>query len=245
MRVKHLRRERYERGLYFLARARLCRILTAVARPPLSLLMIGLTLSISDLASYAAPKPLPSRPVSRQSNPAVGQNGRIGPRLDRAPEIGVDMKSAVILLFLLAVHTNWASAQTRQAVGASIVATSAEDEIKKLEEARNQAILHGDAAALDRMTSDDYTFITLRGEMRSKSDILKGFASGSFHYESREISDLKVRTYGDTAVVTGRSVQKGVENGKDYSGDYWFTRVYVKQKGRWLTVALQTTLIQQ
>jgi ketosteroid isomerase-like protein len=95
------------------------------------------------------------------------------------------------------------------------------------------------------MTSDDYTFITLRGEMRSKSDILKGFASGSFHYESREISDLKVRIYGDTAVVTGRSVQKGVENGKDYSGDYWFTRVYVKQKGRWLTVALQTTLIQQ
>ena len=155
------------------------------------------------------------------------------------------MKSAVILLFLLAVHTNWASAQTRQAVGASTVATSAEDEIKKLEEARNQAILHGDAAALDRMTSDDYTFITLRGEMRSKSDILKGFASGSFHYESREISDLKVRIYGDTAVVTGRSVQKGVENGKDYSGDYWFTRVYVKQKGRWLTVALQTTLIQQ
>ena len=102
-----------------------------------------------------------------------------------------------------------------------------------------------DAAALDRMTSDDYTFITLRGEMRSKSDILKGFASGSFHYESREISDLKVRIYGDTAVVTGRSVQKGVENGKDYSGDYWFTRVYVKLKGRWLTVASQTTLIQQ
>ena len=95
------------------------------------------------------------------------------------------------------------------------------------------------------MTSDDYTFITLRGEMRTKAEILKGFASGSFHYESREISDLKVRVYGDTAIVTGRSVQKGMENGKDYSGGYWFTRVYVKQNGHWLTVALQTTLIQQ
>ena len=76
-------------------------------------------------------------------------------------------------------------------------------------------------------------------------EILNGFASGSFHYVSREISDLRVRVYGETAVVTGRSVQKGMENGKDYSGDYWFTRVYVKQKGRWLTVALQTTLIQK
>jgi ketosteroid isomerase-like protein len=120
-----------------------------------------------------------------------------------------------------------------------------EREIESLEEARNQAVLHGDVAALDRMTSDDYTFITLRGELRTKSDILKGFASGSFHYESRQISDLKVRVYGDTAIVTGRSMQKGMENGKDYSGDYRFTRVYVKEKGHWVTVALQTTLIRE
>lgn len=122
---------------------------------------------------------------------------------------------------------------------------SAEDEIKALEETRNQAVLKGDVAALDRMTSDDYTFITLRGELRTKAEILKGFASGAFKYQSREISDLKVRLYGDTAVVTGRSSQKGTENGKDYSGAYWFTRVYVKQNGRWVSVALQTTLIQK
>ena len=155
------------------------------------------------------------------------------------------MKFAMILYLLLMVHTGWALAQNRQLTGGSTAATSAENEIRKLEEARNQAILHGDVGALDRMTSDDYTFITLRGEMRTKAEILKGFASGSFHYESREISDLKVRVYGDTAIVTGRSVQKGMENGKDYSGGYWFTRVYVKQNGHWLTVALQTTLIQQ
>ena len=165
--------------------------------------------------------------------------------MERVPEIGVNMKLATMLILMVMAHASSAWAQSSQAVGASPAASKPEDEIKKLEEARNQAILHSDAAALDRMTSDDYTFITLRGEMRTKSVILKGFASGSFQYESREISDLKVRIYGDTAVVTGRSVQKGVENGKDYSGDYWFTRVYVKQKGRWLTVALQTTLIQR
>lgn len=122
---------------------------------------------------------------------------------------------------------------------------SAVDEIKALEETRNQAVLKGDVATLDRMTSDDYTFITLRGELRTKAEILKGFASGAFKYQSREISDLKVRLYGDSAVVTGRSSQKGTENGKDYSGAYWFTRVYVKQNGRWVSVALQTTLIQK
>jgi len=95
------------------------------------------------------------------------------------------------------------------------------------------------------MTADNYTFITLRGELRTKSEILKGFQSGSFKYESRQISDLNIRVYGNTAIVVGRSVQKGVENGRDYSGDYRFTRVYVKQTGRWLSVALQTTAIQK
>jgi uncharacterized protein (TIGR02246 family) len=142
------------------------------------------------------------------------------------------------LLFMSLVSSCvWAQDQSANAV------LSPEEEIQALEQVRNRAILNGDAAALDRMTADDYTFITLRGELRTKSEIVKGFQSGSFKYESRQISDLSVRVYGNTAVVTGRSTQKGVENGKDYSGDYRFTRVYVKQNGSWLTVALQTTII--
>ncbi len=117
------------------------------------------------------------------------------------------------------------------------------DEILELERQRNEAIIKGDAATLDRMTADDYTFITLRGELRTKSEIVQGFKSGSFHYDSREISDMKVRVYENAAIVTGRSNQRGKENGKDYSGDYRFTRVYVNQRGRWLTVALQATLV--
>jgi len=134
--------------------------------------------------------------------------------------------------------------------GPMIPATSSQtaaatEEILALERARNDAILRGDSAALAAMTSDDYTFITLRGELRTKAEIVKGFASGAFKYDSREISDLKVRVYGDCAVVTGRAVQKGSENHRDYSGTYRFTRVYIRQRGRWLTVALQTTLEEQ
>ncbi len=144
-------------------------------------------------------------------------------------------------LFVLAVMLSLCSVtQAQNAKGSSL---STEEQIKSLEQERNRAILSGDAATLDRMTADDYTFITLRGELRTKAEIVKGFQSGAFKYDSRTISELKVKVYGDTAVVTGRSTQKGEENGKDYSGDYRFTRVYVKDKGQWLTVALQTTPI--
>jgi ketosteroid isomerase-like protein len=143
--------------------------------------------------------------------------------------------ASAILIFVISVCAQ------KPPAGSSDAKTK--DEILQLERERNQAILHGDAAALERMTADDYTFITLRGELRTKAEIVRGFKSGSFHYDSREISELNVRVYGSTAVVTGRSNQKGQENGKDYSGDYRFTRVYSKQAGRWQTVALQTTLI--
>ena len=132
---------------------------------------------------------------------------------------------------------------------ANTMAQSSDDkskeEIRALENERNQAILKGDAATLERMTSDDYTFITLRGELRTKVEIVKGFSSGTFKYDSREISDLNIRIFGNAAVVTGLARQHGAENGKDYSGDYRFTRVYAKQDGRWLTVALQTTRIEK
>lgn len=120
---------------------------------------------------------------------------------------------------------------------------SAVAEIRKLEEERNQAIINGDASTLNRLTANDYTFVTLRGELLTKAEIVRNFASGSAKYQSRTISDLKIRVYGDAAVVTGRAAQKGSENGKDYSGAYWFTRVYVRQGRTWTTVALQTTLI--
>lgn len=134
------------------------------------------------------------------------------------------------------------AAQSRQPVETE---ATVKQEILRIENERNRAVVSGDAAALDRLTAADYSFITLRGELRTKQEIVNGFKSGSFHYDTRTISDLTVRVYGNTAIVVGRSNQTGSENGKDYSGDYRFTRVYVKQRGQWQTVALQTTLVQR
>jgi ketosteroid isomerase-like protein len=155
-------------------------------------------------------------------------------------KLALTVAAAVVTLLLLADSPHAAPRPDASSSSKSSNASAAVDEILALERTRNEAILHGDSAALAAMTADDYTFITLRGELRTKEEIVKGFSTGTFKYESREISDLKVRIYGDTAVVVGRASQKGEENKKDYSGAYRFTRVYVRQNGHWITVALQT-----
>src|SRR5216683_982416 len=99
---------------------------------------------------------------------------------------------------------------------------NAQDEIKKLEQERNQAIVRNDAAALDRMSSADYTVIDRWGNLVSKAQMVEGFKSGATKFESRELSDLNVRVYGNTAVVTGRVTQKETDHGKDASGEHRF-----------------------
>src|SRR5437867_4308515 len=47
----------------------------------------------------------------------------------------------------------------------------------------------------------------------------------------------QVRVYGNAAVETGRSTMNGQDKGRTVPRDTRFTRVWVKQQGRWRLVA--------
>jgi ketosteroid isomerase-like protein len=98
-------------------------------------------------------------------------------------------------------------------------------------------------ATLEKATSDDYTLININGQMSDKSQMISGFKSGQNKLTTDDLSDMKVRVYGDTAVLTGKVSIKGMMGGKDVSGEAMFTRVYVKKGGHWQAVALQQTRI--
>jgi ketosteroid isomerase-like protein len=133
---------------------------------------------------------------------------------------------------LLITSAGWASAQ------------DVREQIKKLEMDRAAAVVKGDVARLDKETSDDYTFINQNGQLAGKAQTMDAIKSGAIKLTSNELSDLKVRVYGDTAVVTGRSDAKGNIGGRPSRGPVLFTRVYVKKDGRWQSVAFQQTPIQ-
>jgi ketosteroid isomerase-like protein len=130
-----------------------------------------------------------------------------------------------------------------QSVGPKSVSSDAAEQIRVLEKAFDEAIVRRDVSALDRMTSDDFTLISLNGELHAKAEVLKYFATHASEYEYRKTDNLRIRIYGDAAVVIGRTIQTIQENGKDHSDAYRFTRVYVRQEGRWLLVALQPTRV--
>jgi ketosteroid isomerase-like protein len=125
----------------------------------------------------------------------------------------------------------------------SAAAQNVEDQIKKMETDRAAAIVKGDYDALAKVTSDDYSLITVSGQMSDKATMIDSFKSGKSKLTVDDISDMKVRVYGDTAVVTGKATVKGTLGGTDVTGTQMYTRVYVKHGGTWTAVALQQTRV--
>jgi len=117
------------------------------------------------------------------------------------------------------------------------------EEIRTLEKAFDEAIVRRDVSALDQMTSDDFVLISLHGDLHAKAEVLNYFVTHASELEYRETDSLRIRVYGDAAVVTGRTRQTVQEKGKDQRDAYLFAHVYIRQKGRWLLVAAQLTRV--
>jgi len=128
-----------------------------------------------------------------------------------------------------------ASGQEQAAIGdqRSIV----EQVIRKLDNERIQAQIHADAAALKRIYADDFIGVGPSGTVRTKPQVISDFTSGDLRFQSITTYDVRVRVYGNAAVETGRSTMDGQDKGKAVPHDSRFTRVWVKQQGRWRLVA--------
>ena len=120
---------------------------------------------------------------------------------------------------------------------------SVEQAIRQVDNERIQAQIHADAAALDRIYADDFIGIGPSGTVRTKAQVISDFTSGNLKFQSITTDDVQVRVYGDTAVETGRSTMNGQDKGKAVPRDNRFTRVWVKQQGRWRLVANHYSLL--
>jgi ketosteroid isomerase-like protein len=121
--------------------------------------------------------------------------------------------------------------------------SSVEEQLKKMEGDRAAAVVKGDVATLEGLTADDYILINANGQVSDKATTMNNIKTGIIKLTANEVSDMKVRVYGDTAVVIGKSSAKGTIGGRELKGPVMFTRVYVKKNGKWLSVAFQQTPI--
>ena len=120
------------------------------------------------------------------------------------------------------------------------VLASDADAVRTVLKAWLDALARNDVTAVERIIADDYVITAgAEGKVMDKKEDLEPLHSGKVKFESAEATDVNLRVFGNTAVVTGIGVFK--VTGVPTPFRERFTDVYVKRKGRWQPVASHTT----
>ena len=125
-----------------------------------------------------------------------------------------------------------------------------EESVIAAEHAYAKAFVDGDADALGRILADDWEVVSGFGEWSSdkgtQKDIVGAVRSRYWVHSALDVSDIKVRLYGNVAVVTEHLTTSGVL-GKKVFNDVKETEsdTFVWSDGTWKCVLTHETVIRK
>lgn len=140
------------------------------------------------------------------------------------------------VLLLAALPLVGAGCGTEGAAGAERGAGKSADVIRATERERLRALLGHDLDRASKLHASDFELITPTGDVLSKEAYIDSGAA--FAYTAwKPISPIRVRVYGDAAVIRYESDLTIHGN----RGHDWHTDLYEKRDGRWQVVWSQAT----
>ena len=98
-------------------------------------------------------------------------------------------------------------------------------ELSRLEKIWNEAYVHADADVLESLCADDLVVTMSDMQVLNKSQSLAILRSGRVKFQSYETSDLRIRVYDSSAVVTGLLHRTRLAQGKEANDEWRFTKV--------------------
>ena len=118
--------------------------------------------------------------------------------------------------------------------------------ISDIEQQLAKAWVNRDRATIDAILAADWSVTDAAGRSLTKQQVMQeSFESDDRKIEAMAVDDVKVRTFGDTAVATGRTRATGSYRGTSASVVLRFTDVFVRRDGRWQAVASHGSTVSQ
>jgi uncharacterized protein (TIGR02246 family) len=116
--------------------------------------------------------------------------------------------------------------------------------VRELDQTLRQALVAGDADAVDRILAPDVELVDPAGDKETRDQYLGSVSSGDLTYQTFDpISPVEVRISGDVAVVTYESQLAVSAGAVDFEHKAWHTHLYEKRDGRWRQVWSQATAV--
>lgn len=90
---------------------------------------------------------------------------------------------------------------------------------------------------LASLLDEDFVITFEDGSTYGKTGYISYSAASTIRVDVAEMSDIKVRMHGNTAVLTGVYHERGAEKGEAYDYRDRFTDVWLKSDGKWRLIA--------
>jgi hypothetical protein len=120
------------------------------------------------------------------------------------------------------------------------------DEAMKAETARYAAQTSNDFAAMEKLFGNDLTYNHSSAASDDKAKYIDAMRSGRTKYRTMKPNgDLKTRTYGCIAIITGTAVYEVTAGGQDRTVPLRFTAIWAKRPSGVEFVSWQSTGIPQ
>jgi ketosteroid isomerase-like protein len=152
------------------------------------------------------------------------------------------LAACLACVFLATLRSGWAQGNSSQATPAHADA-SAEDELKSLELKLADLIVRGDWDEYEKYLAADYTRVAGDGKLENRDEVMSNFRKGPRKIIVMEPEDLRVRIYGDAAVMQGHVTTSVRESGHVNTRNERFTGVFVRQDGQWRMAAEHETAV--
>lgn len=91
--------------------------------------------------------------------------------------------------------------------------------------------------------ADDYVLVTADGTQLTKGELIESLTKPGRAMEAYETSDVQIRAYGTTAIVTGRMIQKHTADGEHVTAELRYSNVWFKADDGWIEISSQISPI--
>jgi ketosteroid isomerase-like protein len=150
---------------------------------------------------------------------------------------------AGLLIFPALLSAQLTPKQKKERAVAAEVEVEAE-EVVVLEKETAHAMALNNASFFQRVYSDDYIGTAPSGETIDRARLVSSIQNSSIKYTNFIATDIHVRIFGPTAVVTCTWSTRGVQDGRNIAKQYRVIHVYLNNvTGGWKVVASQQTVL--
>jgi ketosteroid isomerase-like protein len=116
---------------------------------------------------------------------------------------------------------------------------------QQIEDKFNEAVVINDINEIKRCITSDWVLVDSQGGIIPQERFFNVLEQDMLSHSTMTKEVLRVKIYGDIALVTGRGQNTGTWQGQPMEADEWITDIYKRENDQWLCVLTHLTPVKK